>query len=212
MNESKTPVTDAAQKISSDYHCKALETAAGAELLERLSNAESRLEVENAKEVCKQCSKQWNPSLIESGTCVFCQLTAANQRLEKLESELKEQTEIKERSQFDVLRLMEENKTFRAAAKACEDCDTTLQQQLTAANQRADEAEESHKALTSWIGAICIHHNDKERSGTGCPICLTKDRDALAAKVKELEKELEMHRTHITQSRCAVNGQKGGAK
>ena len=41
---------------------------------------------------------------------------------------------------------------------------------------------------------------------------MEQDRDALAAKVKELEKELEMHRTHITQSRCAVNGQKGGAK
>ena len=192
MNESKTPVTDAAQKISSDYHCKALETAAGAELLERLSNAESRLEVENAKEVCKQCSKQWNPSLIESGTCVFCQLTAANQRLEKLESELKEQTEIKERSQFDVLRLMEENKTFRAAAKACEDCDTTLQQQLTAANQRIAELEKH----------FIVKYGLK----------MEQDRDALAAKVKELEKELEMHRTHITQSRCAVNGQKGGAK
>src|ERR1019366_9532957 len=43
-----------------------------ATMVEERNELKRELEVEKARETCKECGKQWNPSLIEPGTCIFC--------------------------------------------------------------------------------------------------------------------------------------------
>jgi hypothetical protein len=43
-----------------------------------------------ATETCADCKKSWSPSLIESGTCIFCILKERKRELEQLKRELDE--------------------------------------------------------------------------------------------------------------------------
>ena len=74
MNESKTPRTDAIIGSSERCvikHARQLETALAAMIAER-DSLKSKLEVETALETCSDCGRNWSPSIIESGHCVFC--------------------------------------------------------------------------------------------------------------------------------------------
>lgn len=65
---------EAAAQACFESHC---------EIMNERDNYKQQLEVEQSRELCTACNQTWNPSLIESGTCIFCIQKETKQQLEE---------------------------------------------------------------------------------------------------------------------------------
>jgi chromosome segregation ATPase len=84
--------------------------------------------------------------------------------------------------------------TSKGRSEQLKDIELAITTATAPLEQRVKELEEDNKALRSWTGCICIHHNDKDREAVGCFICLKKERDQLQqsnTKLTERVKEAD---------------------
>ncbi len=97
MNEQPTPRTDAESKRYNDediFEDRNTIPADFARTLEReLAEAQEKLDIESMRERCTQCNIGWNPSLVESGWCIFCILEEKKTELTKASAQLAEAKE-----------------------------------------------------------------------------------------------------------------------
>lgn len=105
---SDTPETDAAsqalcsvrspQKPNGTYASVSVVLSDFARKLERERNeARERLAIELGSETCIKCGGKWNPSLVESGWCIFCiqrEIAAERDQLRKVADELATQLDV----------------------------------------------------------------------------------------------------------------------
>jgi hypothetical protein len=55
-----------------------------------LERVAEQLEIEQGREICNACSRLHNPSLIESGTCIFCLLDVVKEQRDGLKCQVEE--------------------------------------------------------------------------------------------------------------------------
>ena len=70
---------------------QAIQEDARKDLLEENKQLREQLEIHNVKEMCRGCGKGWNPSLVESGYCIFCICNEYKNKAESFEAQLIEE-------------------------------------------------------------------------------------------------------------------------
>lgn len=97
-----TPRTDVEEYVEV-WEKKSVVSAFFARQLEReLNEAKAKLVIESMTEKCTQCNHAWNPSLVESGWCIFCIQKETAERRDQLRAELEKSNQLVERLRCDL--------------------------------------------------------------------------------------------------------------